>query len=267
MSIKIVKSWEDNKTVNWFYKQYLCFKYSCLNSKAVNGKTVVLSKSGRLFYRHNSDMGTVMIWNDNGVKRQTLILDAKYRSPSDSYCEQCGAIMKNKNTSIGPIEKVGKEKTIITDKMLNKLKIATQDIFTSKQNTDELMKNSVSSCAAMYCRSIYVNKSKCDLPNINTLCRIFAEREVLDSLDPTKCEYPDLDTIPIEMKDDCLFGYNNLKNWRINGNPSCWSSSWACQDSNQQGSYALCVTMYGTVTHLYTYCKCGIIPVLDLNEK
>ena len=39
----------------------------------------MITKNNRKLYRHESNMGTVMEWNDNGTARKTMILDAKYR--------------------------------------------------------------------------------------------------------------------------------------------------------------------------------------------
>ena len=140
-----------------------------------------------------------MCWNDNGIERETLILDMKYHNvrkywgnfddisgitnyTSEPFKNQTDNyyILGSSNTT--PSDYDGQ-----TDAVLD-AKFNWRDEHTSKENTDALISAYPSSdydYAANFCRSVTVDGVGCDLPNMQTLVRIFCDRATIHSLDAT----------------------------------------------------------------------------------
>ncbi len=218
----------------------------------------IVSVGGRTLYRHESGMGTVMEFND-GQDRKVLVLDAKYRAKElalgldGNYpsIHNCITSNTNGNQFIDGIYLVPSELSpgscaSLTDESLNSLWANSIDINTSKYNTDILLSiddtdtDGHDSEAATYCRSITVNGVGCDIPNIQTLMRIYCEAILLDEFDPTVSLYPDL----------------KLSDW-LNAS-LLWSSTEA------EGSYGLGLLEWGMAhgdRKTYAY---GVCPVLEL---
>ena len=200
----------------------------CSNATIYFDLGCTVAPSGRRYYRHSSGMGSVMIWDDNGTRRETLILDMqyhnvkKYWSDGDSnisgitdyitrpFKEQSDTFFYILGSSnITPSDYDGQ-----TDAVLD-AKFNWRDEHTSKENTDALISAYPSSnYAANFCRSITVNGVGCDLPNMQTLVRIFCDRATIHSLDAT-------DISITQPTGTIAYGWTS---WFIYGG-ACWSSS------------------------------------------
>lgn len=199
-------------------------------------------------YRHSSGMGTVMEFND-GQDRKVLVLDAQYRTvakmTSDTETDTSLPNYTSKNTNGtwyidgGNYETSPSACASLTDATLNNLWVNSIDINTSKYNTDVWLTQP--DCdAATHCRSITVNGVGCDVPNIQTLMRIFCEADNLDALDPTVTSYPDL----------------RLSDWF--GSQHLWSSSECNTRLVRQVLYV------GNCGGDYKFADYGVCPVLEL---
>ena len=136
-----------------------------------------------------------MCWNDNGVERETLILDMKYHNVK-KYWGGFTDISGITNYTSEPFKNQSDNYYILgsssstpsaydgqTDAVLD-AKFNWRDEHTSKHNTDALISAFPSSdYAANYCRSVTVNGVGCDVPNMQTLVRIFCDRATIHSLD------------------------------------------------------------------------------------
>ena len=139
-------------------------------------------------------MGTVIEF-DNGQARKVLVLDARYRANRvGTFCtnniDHPLPNYQTKNTSNNWYIHGTSSATTpsacasITDAMLNSLWKDSIDVNTSRYNTDYWLTQA--GCGeATYCRSITVNGIGCDVPNIQTLMRIYCEATLLDEMDPT----------------------------------------------------------------------------------
>lgn len=160
----------------------------------------IVSKGGRKLYRHESGMGTVMEFND-GQDRKVLVLDAQYRarklkmtsSTKDTKLPNYPTSNTNGTLYIdgGSSATTPRDCASLTDATLNSLWVNSIDANTSKYNTDVWLTQPDCACAT-HCRSIKVNGIGCDIPNFQTLLRIYCEGVLLDELDPTASSYRDL---------------------------------------------------------------------------
>ena len=160
-------------------------------------QNVLISAGGRKLYRHESGMGTVIEFND-GQDRKVLVLDAAYRtkammvgySSTDSILPNYAGSNTNgtwyidgSNSSTSPSVCES-----LVDSTLNSLWVNHIDANTSRYNTDVWL--TMTGCdAATHCRSITVDGVGCDIPNFQTVQRIYCEAVNLDALDPTVAEY------------------------------------------------------------------------------
>ena len=214
---------------------------------------MIISKTNRRFLRDTH--GTVMCWKDNGVPKETLILDCEFRRYLNWFSDNVeipglqpsnqgyGYIIDTVASKSNPINSTQLALSeIATDQYLDS-RLFYKDENTSKHNTDHISaKNSSKLIAASYCKSI----DSC-LPNIQTLVRIFCDGSVIDSLDPT-----------IKYNSDmCLSVKSN--GWFSSDIPFAWSSS------EFDYYYAWTVLSTGLVG---TVGKCdlvgGVIPVKEL---
>lgn len=159
----------------------------------------VVSLAGRKLYRHTSGKGTVLEFND-GQDRRVLVLDARYRAKelittTDETTDTSlpNYVGSNSNGSWyidgGENDTSPSRCVEVTDEMLNSL--WPVDPNTSKHNTDVWL--TLPNCeSAVYCRTIMVDGVGCDVPNYQTLMRLFCEATTIDSLDPTLKQYPEL---------------------------------------------------------------------------
>lgn len=224
--------------------------------------------SGRKLARHSSGMGTVMEFND-GKPRRVLVLDAQYRS--NQATGVYGKEMKGLPELIGPYRHLNTssdsfistiDAASVTDSWINTN--MAKDTNTAKQSCDIYMKYQYTtganvsidgSPAVIHCRSILVSGTPCDLPNIQTLARIYCDAEAIDARDPSK------DTHPTYL----LGSRNTQGNWFIGpGSGSYKTSAWSSTQFNPTDGWL--VEGGGLVTALYCrkYNKCAVIPVLEL---
>ena len=119
----------------------------------------------------------------NGMKEAWfgLIQEGDWRNSGLSY-EEWGSTLESKMTTPEACES-------LTDAYLNRLWWTDEN--TSKFNTDAWLTKADCECAT-HCRSIKVNGNGCDIPNFQTLLRIFCEGVNIDALDPTLADNPQL---------------------------------------------------------------------------
>lgn len=242
------------------------------NNLLIQNTPIITDASGRIFYRHPSNMGTVMRWVDTkGVMHNTLVLDAAYRTalPWGGYGTDIPTMTDYTNkyyylsSGIGDrisIDATDSDATTAasffasnyTDSIINGLAGYFEDVASSKLETDRIITalgNNIKH-AAGYCRSKTVNGIDCDLPNIQTLIRIYCSMFTLDYMDPSTSNNSYKFT---RVKS------GNIYNWDFGLHLEAWSST-------EYGSYgAWAVNCDGFVSNGnckdYAY---GVIPVLEL---
>ena len=207
-----------------------------------------MSNGERWLYRHRSGMGTVLEFDDGIDYRKVLILDAKYRTTGidmgvaeldPSLIKYQGEIaIRNHSTEMNATPT---DCAFVNDQVVNQYR--WEDKNTSLVNTDYwLTKNSE---VAQYVRNIVVNGAGCDIPNFQTLQRIYCEGAILDSLDPTVKDYPQY----------------ALTTWFNNG--VAWSSSQFGMVHDQQlawGIHCLSINVQPQTDNRNNY----VIPVQEL---
>ena len=237
----------------------------------------VTDGANRKFYRHESGMGTVMIWMDKTNKeRRTLVLDAQYRNRlrwassdinvtdirdfnqgSTGYYPS-GAAVNTTATSI----------PFTTDTIINSNTNYREDAQTSRQNTTAMLKHSqcqTTTYAAGWCRSKSLTHEgktySCDLPNIQTLVRIFYSMFKLDELDPTP-----RGNVYLFTKARSGLSYN----WYLGNNSNYSYSSWSSSEPSSNNAYPHTMHYNGMLYSSAHVTKsghyCGTIPVLELEN-
>ena len=229
---------------------------SCSSATAIANlykEDIITLPSGRKLYRHTTLPGSVLCFND-GVDRKVLILDAKYRIGMDDE-----HLMWGPQEQVTDLYPYGRDmisfeewetRTDISDEDINAKSI---DPNTSKYNTDTIITFDFDSTrykpeAVQHCRKQIIGDNiACDLPNINTLIRIYVERTYIDKLDPTLEEYPN----------------NSLeKIWTKNG-------AWSSTERNEK--YAMDVVCMSNQIKIYamsnykTNSLC-VVPVHELTD-
>lgn len=111
----------------------------------------------------------------------------------------------------------------------------------SKESTNLILNHNKLFSAANYCRSISFFNYNMDLPTIFVLSRIFQSRHIIDSLDPTLNEYPEL-------------GVSNLFKSEIN----VWSSSII------DGTHIWAIKSDGKPEVQYMLGASGVIPCYEI---
>ena len=283
-SYTITTTLEGNKTY-YIRTRYLSDheeleKSSWSNHITINTVVETSDASGRKFIRHSSGMGTVMTWVDKqGKTHKTLVLDAPYRSTklwadssnydfnvtglhpftnggsryldSGTNTHKSGVTDASYNSAANATEFPG---TSMTDTYLSGLNGYSEDAGTSKSNTSAIVADTRigtnTTYAAGFCRSKKVDGVACDLPNLQTLMRIFCSIFKFDELDPTANGNKYLFTKARS---------GNTYNWNMNGaTPHVWSSS------EYNSARAWSVYHNGEVNYPYKYRSCGVIPVIEL---
>lgn len=243
-------------------------------------KAMIVADSGRGLYRHSSDMGTVLCFND-GAEREVLILDAQYRANrrfgmyhQDSSLTNYTSGYRYLNTSTNSITTTTAAR-VITDSWINSN--ICKDANTAKQNCDVWMTyNNVTTSitsgsttvtmtgvpAVAYCRSISVNGTPCDLSNVQTLARIYCDAEMLDAMDPSK-----------DTHSKYLLGSRNPQGaWYIGvagsgggTNATSWadiSYAWSSTEWDQASAWR--VGYHGDVSYNGKCFEFAVVPVLEL---
>lgn len=163
---------------------------------------ITTAPSGRKYYRHSSDMGSVMMFND-GVDRRVIILDAYYRrgglafGPANFlvpglYNITNGVVNRNNNHYLyGSAAPSFQASASMTDATINYLWASVQDRNTSRYNCDCYMAYASRGFPAVqYARNIIINGRGCDVPNVNIAMRMACDCEIIDSMDKTVASYP-----------------------------------------------------------------------------
>ena len=143
--------------------------------------------SGRRYTRHSSQKGSIMIYVEDNITRYLLIVDACYRahalawdtSPVDLGLRNYG----NESITMTRYSGNGSD-SILASHFGNK-----KDAYTARYNTNVLMKRATTD-AAHFCRSIVVNGSQCDLPNVQQSLRMHIDANFIDSMDMTSKNNP-----------------------------------------------------------------------------
>lgn len=157
-----------------------------------------VSPSGRIFYRHWSDNGTVMKWSHHGIQKETLILDAKYRSYGlwSDNCIETPDLLRSQNgygyiastyqnQYTDPIESEQIKRYFKSSDEYLDSRMFFHDPNSSTHNSDRIINNYKLS-AAKICSEV-----DAVLPSLELLVRIYCEGPILDKLDPTVREFPD----------------------------------------------------------------------------
>ena len=159
------------------------------SSKITNRKYYTCN--GRKYYRHESGLGSVMCWTDyDGSYRETLILDIAFAKGVQILNR--GLLWGADITDVSAITNYSEnvfdsDFDVCDDEWLNN-NLPWYDEHTSKENTDAMMSDDFCNkkrYAAGYCRSIEFDGLKCDLPNMQTLIRIWCDRNLIHKLDKT----------------------------------------------------------------------------------
>lgn len=122
---------------------------------------------------------------------------------------------------------------------------------TAKINTDLIVQvfddDPAYSVAAIYCRSVSIAGHACSLPNMNQLRRIYALRDVIDSLDST-------------ASSNTVY---KLSNWGFRASSA---SSYCCWASNEfDHSLAWSVMSSGLAKPQDKLVTFGVVPILELD--
>lgn len=231
--------------------------------------------SGRILYRHPSEEGSVLEWDDFGVKRTTLISDCsihitgKYNGTQVDYASKGMPITKRVNTGGNSYlwsELLNRsEYKYLTDNDLNKMWEGALDTWTSTQNTNFAIENLTS--GYNYTPLISTIKTmtlagvRPSVPNINLLIRIYCDSEALQALDPTSKNL-------FQMYDQNTNGIWTFGSNRGNG---CWSSSFAGNMSGTQsmisigqGSTLNTTHMGNSGNNVMTTLALCLVPILEL---
>ena len=237
----------------------------------VEGSVSKVVVSGREYYRHSSGMGTVMKWVDKaGATHNTLVLDAPYRTAlewggyetdnptmtnyQNSHYHLSSGTTTNSSTTANTYQANTASEFFYrdyTDATINGLSGYFEDADSSKIETDRIIAalgNSITH-AAGYSRSKTVDGVGCDLPNIQTLIRIYCSMFTLDDLDPSTSN----NTYKFTMAKTGLD-----KNWYFGSNGLAWSST----ECNNNLAWHL--NYGGGLNRNYKNLALGVLPVLDL---
>lgn len=128
-----------------------------------------------------------MIYVEDNITKYLLIVDACYRAHAlawDTSPVDLG-LRNYDNESITMTRYSGNgSDSILASHFGNK-----KDAYTARYNTNVLMKRATTD-AAHFCRSIVVNGSQCDLPNVQQSLRMHIDANFIDSMDMTSKNNP-----------------------------------------------------------------------------
>ena len=208
--------------------------------------------SGRKLYRHPTLPGSVIVFND-GIERKVLVLDAQYRvGIKDDFkkwgwnVEVPGIAQIDMND--WSIDSLTGYPDNVTDSTIN---TKMKDVNTSRDNTTTLVTDYPENhipVTALYCRSVTIGDNlTCDLPNINTLMRIYLDRQYIDELDPT------IDVSDTSSSSNLYRSLNTI-----------WSRNFVWSSSEQSETYAWGITSNGRVSSDYKGSPSCVVPVYEL---
>ena len=148
---------------------------------------IFTAPSGRRYTRHSSQKGSIMIYVEDNITKYLLIVDACYRAHAlawDTSPVDLG-LRNYDNESITMTRYSGNgSDSILASHFGNK-----KDAYTARYNTNVLMQRATTD-AAHFCRSIVVNGSQCDLPNVQQSLRMHIDANFIDSMDMTSKNNP-----------------------------------------------------------------------------
>ena len=183
--------------------------WSSFTSISVSGKQWQEGNTGRYYYRHPTEPGTVIGWHDIGTNAdvELLVFDAVKRRadlvwvPSTIYTDSTlpNIADTNINSTLyidGGADSLSlDDASRLTEAQLNTLwPASTLDPNTAQYNCDVWSGMGISNYSALrYVRSILTADGHCaNVPNLQQLMRIFCMALVIDALDPTAAANPDL---------------------------------------------------------------------------
>ena len=197
------------------------------SSVKVTAKSGQVTPTNRTVYRHPSNKGSVIVYNEFGVTKNLLVYDAAYRTRANKKWGQSGVDVPGINnwphyyaptctgnvidsstgyTDLRSIADLTPYKDKLTDAWFQAALTATlaSVIQSAKAATDILMNYSDTE-AAHFCRdqNSVIPGIEAQLPNIYQALVMFAEGDVIDSLDPTLAANPTM----------ALGKYTNSNRW------------------------------------------------------
>lgn len=183
--------------------------WSSFTHISISDKQWQEGNTGRYYYRHPTEPGTVIGWHDIGTNAdvELLVFDAVKRkadlvwAPSTAYTDSTlpNITDTNINSTIyidGGSDSLSlDDASRLTEAQLNTLwPASTLDPNTAQYNCDVWSGMGISNYPALrYVRSIMTADGHCaNVPNLQQLMRIFCMALVIDALDPTAAANPDL---------------------------------------------------------------------------
>lgn len=239
---------------------------------AISGQ-LFAAPSGRCYYRHPSNKGSVMIFND-GKWRAAAILDAIFRAgdlalgASGIVPSGCKAVTWANNAN-GNNRLCGQKTPSsfaqsqgLSDATLNSLWSNIYDTRTSRQNCDALMqytgyaKDGVTGVPAVeYARRIMFDGIGCDIPNIQLLMRVLSDADFIDSMDSTVSSCPE----------NALGKLNPLNYFYLMANGNSSGNIWSSTHANENSVIYIDELNYGALgPWAKTTAQSGVIPVCEV---
>lgn len=232
--------------------------WSSFTPISVSDKQWQEGNTGRYYYRHPAEPGTVIGWHDIGTNAdvELLVFDAVKRvkklewAPSTAYTDSTLPNIESANTN-GTLRIDGSAAALspddasgLTEAQLNTLWPASAlDPNTARHNCDVWYGMGISNYPALrHARSIKTADGHyADVPNRQQLMRIYCMASVIDALDPTAGANPDL----------------TLGGWFSNG------EAWTSTESDRRrtlivSSTGACSTSHKDIAH-------AALPVLELH--
>lgn len=235
----------------------LLSNWSSFTRISISGKQWQEGNTGRYYYRHPTEPGTVIGWHDIGTNAdvELLVFDAVKRRAGLVWVPEAAhadSILPNINVAntngtwyidggAGPLSPGDASR--LTEAQLNTLWPASKlDPNTAQYNCDVWSGMGISNYAALrYVRSIMIaDGHHANVPNIQQLMRIFCMALVIDALDPTAAANPAL----------------TLGGWCSNG----WV--WASTEVNTNH---IRLVYSGTCNSTRKDYACVVLPVLELH--
>lgn len=232
--------------------------WSSFTSISVSGKQWQEGNTGRYYYRHPTEPGTVIGWHDIGTNAdvELLVFDAVKRradlvwAPSEIYTDSTlpNIADTNINSTLyidGGADSLSlDDASRLTEAQLNTLwPASTLDPNTAQYNCDVWSGMGISNYSALrYVRSIMTADGHCaNVPNLQQLMRIFCMALVIDALDPTAAANPDL----------------ALGGW--------FSYSWVWTSTEDSIGFMRCVNYSGACPNIHRNNALVALPVLELH--
>lgn len=170
---------------------------------SIIAKDAELSEGGRLLYRHSSEKGTVIEFNQFDTPIKLFVPDAQYRDLETSYKTGKGGSTATSSMNIyfylhNETEFPATQAfdwylndTTLAEMFLAKDRGCKTKMGSAKTNTDKFITRFGRNAeAANYCRSVDLGLGAMDLPTWYELAVIYLESDNLDLLDPTAEAYP-----------------------------------------------------------------------------